>query len=108
MAVPGNITSPTSAGCNNLIKTGAHPVTSSEDVLNVLGLVGREETDKPVPLGANEQEQAIINLIVAGTYDGAELLATSQMETVEFNQTLTMLELSGKIKPQGANHWSLR
>src|SRR5690606_40419225 len=38
LAVPGNITSPTSAGTNNLIKTGATPVTSAQDVFYALGL----------------------------------------------------------------------
>src|SRR5690606_12979689 len=38
LAVPGNITSPTSAGTNNLIKTGATPVTSVNDVFYALGL----------------------------------------------------------------------
>jgi DNA processing protein len=37
LAVPGNITSPGSVGTNNLIKTGATPVTSVEDVLFALG-----------------------------------------------------------------------
>src|SRR5581483_6362118 len=32
MAVPGNITSPISEGCNNLIKSGAIPITDVEDI----------------------------------------------------------------------------
>ena len=32
--VPGNITSPLSAGCNALLKQGATPVTSADDVLD--------------------------------------------------------------------------
>ena len=35
-AVPGNITSPLSAGCNQLIKNGANPLTSVEDLLDFL------------------------------------------------------------------------
>ncbi|MGH7195357.1 MAG: DNA-processing protein DprA [Candidatus Saccharimonadales bacterium] len=108
MAVPGNITSLTSVGANNLIKSGAHPITSSEDVLNVLGLKPRVEKAKPVPRGRDQNEQIIIDLIVAGTYDGAELLAMSQLEPADFNQTLTMLEITAKIRPTGANQWSLR
>jgi DNA processing protein len=37
MAVPGNITSLTSAGPNNLIRSGAVPVTSASDILEALG-----------------------------------------------------------------------
>lgn len=108
MAVPGNITSLTSVGCNNLIKSGALPVTSTEDVLSALGLQARTEKDKPIPRGSNKNEQAIIDLIVAGTYDGAELLEQSQLEAAHFNQTLTMLEITGKVRAVGANQWSLR
>ena len=35
-AVPGNINSPLSAGCNQLIKNGANPLTSVEDLLDFL------------------------------------------------------------------------
>jgi predicted Rossmann fold nucleotide-binding protein DprA/Smf involved in DNA uptake len=38
LAVPGNITSPTSEGTNNLIKSGATPITSYEDVIHAPGL----------------------------------------------------------------------
>lgn len=108
MAVPGNIDSLTSVGCNNLIKSGASPITSSEDVLNALGLVARQDKDKPIPKGANANEQVIIDLIVAGTYDGGQLLAKSKLEAAQFNQTMTMLEITGKIRANGANQWSLR
>lgn len=35
-AVPGNINSPLSSGCNQLIKNGANPLTSVEDLLDFL------------------------------------------------------------------------
>lgn len=38
-ALPGRITDKQSAGCNYLIKVGAHLVTDVEDVLDVLGLL---------------------------------------------------------------------
>ena len=37
-AVPGRVTDTGSAGCNNLIKMGAMCVTSSEDILEELGI----------------------------------------------------------------------
>ncbi len=42
MAVPGNITSALSAGPNNLIRTGATPVTSAADAIVELGFHARE------------------------------------------------------------------
>ena len=39
--------------------------------------------------------------------DGADLLKQSSLSTSEFNQVLTMLEVDGKIRPLGANHWAI-
>jgi len=106
LAVPGNITSLTSEGTNNLIKAGARPVTSYKDVLLALGL---EEHDASVPVyGRNPEEQAILDLLLQGTSDGEELQKTSHLAIAEFNKTLTMLEISGKIRAIGANQWALR
>lgn len=105
LAVPGNITSPTSEGTNNLIKRGATPVTCADDVLFVLGI--HPKGTRPLPKGANEAEQVILGLLASGITDGAELQAGSNLAIEEFNQHLTMLEITGKIRSLGANQWSL-
>jgi len=106
LAVPGNINSPTSRGTNNLIKVGATPVTSSADVLHVLNI--ELPTDKHALKSANPNEQVILDLIGAGMTDGAELLSSSNLDTPLFNQSLTMLEISGVIRPLGNNQWALQ
>lgn len=105
-AVPGNITSPLSAGCNNLIKAGATPVTSVEDILNALEWLDLSAKPKKVT-GSTDEEVIIINLLEQGISDGSELLIKSELEASRFNQALTMLEITGRVRPTGANHWSL-
>jgi hypothetical protein len=52
-------------------------------------------------------EQSIIDLIAAGTTDGSLIQAASGLTAEDFNQTLTMLELNGKIRSLTNNHWGL-
>lgn len=105
MAVPGNITSPTSQGTNNLIKTGATPITSLDDILHALGLT--EKKLETLVVAASSEEATIINLLQSGvTYIG-DLQDSSHLSPEHFNQTLTMLEISGKIRPLGAGHWGI-
>jgi len=106
-AVPGNITSPLSAGCNALIKQGATPLTSSADVLDVIAPQDSARQASLV-LGDNREEAMIIELLQKGLRDGDELLEQSQFDPVLFNQTLSMLEIKGIIKALGANQWTLR
>jgi len=105
LAVPGNINSATSIGTNNPIKSGAIPVTDIEDILHVIGLT----SSQPLPkiTSANPDEQLLLDLLRQGTTDGAELHLASQLSIETFNHTLTMLEITGQIRPLGANQWSL-
>lgn len=107
LAVPGNITSPTSAGTNNLIKTGATPVTSVDDIFHALGLKAPGEAKK-APQSANPDEQVVLDLLFSGISDGGALLKASKLDLRIFNQTLTMLEIRGHIRPLGNNNWSLQ
>ncbi|HVW23604.1 MAG TPA: DNA-processing protein DprA [Candidatus Saccharimonadales bacterium] len=106
MAVPGNITSPLSAGTNTLLQTSAMPVTSYKDVLFALGI--DDQASKTEIRGRNSAEQTLIELLRDGLSDGQALLAASELGASEFSQTLTMLEITGRIRSLGANHWALR
>lgn len=109
MAVPGNINSVTSEGTNNLIKAGATPITCADDVLFCLKLkAGKaKQAGTKAPTGANPAEQAILELLFNGTQDGSELQLRSELAAEDFNQTLTMLEITGKVRSLGANQWTL-
>jgi DNA processing protein len=107
MAIPGNITSQLSTGTNQLIKTGAIPVTESSDILLALGL---DESRRKITeiIGSSPEEVTILQLIASGISEGHALLAQSRLSATTFNQTLTMLELDAKIRPLGGDHWALR
>lgn len=105
LAVPGNINAPGSVGTNNLIKEGASPVTSYKDVLFELGLHDRQRPIRQLK-GRTVHEQAIIDLLLKGVSNGEELLLRSDLTISDFNQALTMLELGGKVRALGANHWA--
>ncbi len=103
MAVPGNITSLTSEGCNNLIKSGAIPVTSAEDIFFALKLKPAEARAKN--FGGTEQEQLIYQLIQNGVGGQEELAMAAQMDSPTLASNLTMLEISGYIRPAGGGSW---
>lgn len=105
--VPGNITSPLSSGCNALLKQGAAPITSANDVFEVIA-PHLLKSQTILPLGNTPLESKIIALIQAGTRDGDELQRQSGTETANFSQTLTMMEITGTIRALGGNQWTLR
>jgi DNA processing protein len=105
-AVPGNITSPLSIGCNNLLKQGAHPVTRAQDVLEIVApelLAGQAQ----LPLGNTPLEATIIGLIQSGIRDGEQLQQQSGADASEFSQAITMMEIQGDIRALGGNQWTL-
>jgi len=105
-AVPGNITSPMSEGCNNLIKQGATPVTSVQDVLALLNLSDQYK-QASLPLASSAEEAKLIELLASGIRDGHVLQTSSQLDTALYNQTLSMLEITGRIRALGGNQWTL-
>lgn len=57
-AVPGNITSSASAGCNRLIEQGARPALSAAEILAELGVDAPADT--PAPAAPNPTQVAIL------------------------------------------------
>lgn len=106
-AVPGNITSPLSAGCNALLKQGAHPATCVEDILEVVA-PNVQTSQAQLPLATTPLEAVVIQLLQEGVRDGDEIRERANVSAADFNNALTMMEINGQIRSLGANRWALR
>lgn len=93
-AVPGPIESPTSAGTNNLISEGAHPL---HDIDAFLAAVVSEA---PLPMAVG-----ILRHLDAHPRHIDELVATSALSPRELDAELTKLELVGVARNIGGRHY---
>ena len=105
--IPGNITSPLSEGCNNLLKQGAHVATSPDDLVTVLLPHSSATQQSTQTVGTTPLETAIIQQLQQGLRDGEEVQRHLQVSASEFNVALTMLEIQGIVRPLGSNQWVL-
>ncbi len=110
-AVPGNITSPLSQGCNKLIRHGANPYTCPEDILSILFpkeyFKTRKQASQTVLFGDTPEEAAILQALYDGKRDGEAIMAAANLTSTMFNQSITLLEIKGQVRALGANHWGL-
>jgi DNA processing protein len=103
-AVPGPIYSKTSKGCNNLIKQGAHPVTSSEDILSVFNIEKGLEIEKEIK-GDTEEENLILDLLKVNPCSIDEIIKKTKIDTSVVNSTLILLEIEKKIGKTGEKYY---
>ncbi len=105
-AVPGNITSLLSVGPNRLLSQGAHPVLSTDDILEIIApqLIEKQSS---LPLGDTPLETTLLELLLSGVRDGDQLQQKMKISASDFSTTLTMLEINGRIRSLGANQWTL-
>ena len=110
-AVPGNITSPYSQGCNKLISQGATPYTEPDDILRILFpeeyIKRHKKSKKQGLIGDNDVETAILSSLAEGLRSGDEIMRKSKLPPEVFNQSISMLEIKGRIRALGMNNWSL-
>lgn len=104
-AIPGPITSTGSEGCNNLIKAGARPATSTADILDFYGISNHYCQEV---VAANDQEFTILRLLKEGISDSDELQQQSGLDAADFMQIMSLLEISGKVSTVGSGQWSLK
>lgn len=109
-AVPGNITSPLSEGCNRLIRHGAIPCLSVEDVYEVLfpGKKLRHKVKQSVLFGDTEEETMILKCLSDGVRDGDQIMAEKKLSPSLFGQTISLMEIKGLVRSLGANKWALK
>ena len=110
-AVPGNITSPYSQGCNKLIQQGALPYTEPDDVLKLLFpedfIKKHQKARKNGLIGDNDVETVILKSLSEGLRSGEDIMSAAKLPPEVFNQTITLLEIKGRVFSLGMNNWGL-
>jgi len=96
-AVPGPIFSKNSEGPHHLIRNGAIPITSPEDLIEALDLEKTKTTQMSL-LDLSPEEQTIISLLELESLTRNELVEKSSLGTAECGIVLTKLELKDIIK----------
>jgi DNA processing protein len=101
LAVPGSALSSNSNGTNWLIKQGATPVTSSEDVLVALGFNVEKPklSDKEKYADCGKDEMRIIELL-REPMERNDLIRTLGMNTGEAGALLSIMEIKELIKEE--------
>lgn len=100
--VPGPITSASSVGANWLLKLGAVPITSSEDILRELNLIGQGTLPFPTdsersPILLNSVEQKIIAFLV-GPRSKETIIEELALDITTASIAFSTLEIKGVIK----------
>ncbi|MDO4508143.1 MAG: DNA-processing protein DprA [Candidatus Saccharibacteria bacterium] len=111
-AVPGNISNPYSRGCNRLIQAGANPYLEADDILRILYPEDYRKKAKSLIsrklVGDNDIETGILRLLSEGVRSGEEIMERNLLPPELFNQTITLLEIKGRVRALGANNWGLK
>ncbi len=106
-AIPQNIHSPTAAGPNNLIKMGAHPVTESQDILNIFNLQKPILLDSEKQIGSNAEETLVLQTLSKEPTHIDALIKNINISTSSVMSTLTILEIKGKVRNLGNQNYIL-
>ena len=101
LAVPGSAFSPNSRGTNTLIRQGATPVTTSEEILEALGFAIYKQvlSDKDKYADCGKDELRIIELL-REPMERDELIRISGMEVAACNALLSIMEIKELIKEE--------
>jgi DNA processing protein len=106
MVVPGNITSPSSVGANRLIRDGAEPLLSSDDLLNHYpeavrppeGFADPPRATKPLPEELGPGHRAVAELLGTEPVVLDDLIGRSGRPPQELLAALCALEIAGVVE----------
>ena len=98
-AVPGKITSPVSKGTNLLIKQGAHPLLSAQDVLDLLNMsLAYEHRTVKRTLPGDPREALLFQAVGDEPQHVDEISTLVNLPIEEVTSTLALMELKGMVR----------
>ncbi len=101
LVVPGSIFSPSSKGTNRLLRLGATPVTSAEDVLEALGFEQKEDKEKQAKLflDLSPEEKRVVELL-REPMPRDDLIRALKLPIPTANAILSVMEIKELIKEE--------
>ena len=107
-AVPGNVNSRASKGCNRLIQQGAKLVIDVQDVLEELNLTqAPQQIAVQMLLPESAEEAALLKYLTLQPTHVDELSRMSGLSSAEVSSTLTLMELKGMVQQVGGMNYVL-
>lgn len=105
-AIPGPITSPLSAGPNNLIKIGAKMTTAADDILEELNIekISQQEENKKI-LPSNPEEEEIIKFLSKEPAHIDKLVRQCNINASLVSSTLVIMEMKGMVRNLGSMNY---
>jgi DNA processing protein len=105
-AVPGNINAPQSLGTNRLIRDGAQPLLSPQDVLEALNLtMVTEHQAVRVALPSDPVESRLYKLLSHEPKHVDEIRNQAELPIETVSATLAMMELKGMVRQVGGMNY---
>ncbi len=107
LATAGDIFLPQTTGVNKLIKSGAHMVTSSQDVLDILDIeVDQISFPYKIDTNASYAEALILDLISQKPLSINIIARQLKLDSRKVSSTLTLMEIKGMVKSGGNGKYS--
>ncbi len=106
-ALPGNVTSHLSQGCNRLIKQGAGILVSPEDLLNDLGIFHNKKMDNGVgnKIMLESEEKLVYSCLDFEPRSLRELLERTRLQISTLLEHLVTLQLNGYVREVSKNYY---
>lgn len=101
-AVPGSIFNPLSAGCLELIQSGAKLVRTAQDILEELEVeVKAKKIEAQRVLPESQEEEALLEFLKDGPVHIDELVHKSGFSVSTVSSVLSLMEIKGLVKNMG-------
>ncbi len=105
LAVPGSIFSPQSVGCNQFIKLGATPITTSQDILEILHIEKKLTQTHAEELNLNDKQKLILATIKPQA-NFETIISKTKLKVDEVQVILMELEISGHISQENGLYYN--
>ncbi len=98
LVVPGPIFNEGSSGTLRLLKDGARPISSSADVLEVLGLEELATAVSPATDDCSPTERLVYDLLLKEPLPREDIIVLTNLSATEASLALSLLEIKGLIE----------